>query len=55
MTALRIVNYGPKHFEGAKALWRVAFPTDPQCTAGRLRIPTQAGRGSDLMPATIPR
>jgi hypothetical protein len=27
MAASRIVNYGPLHFEGAKALWREALST----------------------------
>jgi hypothetical protein len=33
MAASRIVNYGPEHFEGAKALWREAVPNDPQWSA----------------------
>jgi len=33
MAASRIVNYGPEHFDGAKALWREAVPNDPQWSA----------------------
>jgi len=48
MAAFRIVNYSAEHFEGVRALWRQAFPDNPQWNMGEIAATAKLPAWADL-------
>ena len=46
---IRLTTYGAEHFEGVRALWEEAFPSDPPWNRAEIAIPAKLAVQPDLL------